>query len=158
MPTNVLNTASYFLQLAEATGGLTPMKLSRLVYIAYGWYAERSCSPLFDSAIYAYDFGPVIPDLEIHLKSFGNAPMTSSAQFLRTSFLLKQAIPEEIRALLQNVWHVYGPYTGNQLANLTHIDGSPWKTTLDGNPEQVNPQISLDAFIAHYHRLAQRAS
>ncbi len=72
---NTLSVANYLIDLAEQSGKhLQPLKLMKLVYIAYGFglaVLDRSIiDPRFDK-VEAWRFGPVIPSVYHSFKQYG---------------------------------------------------------------------------------------
>ena len=68
--------ANYFLWRAwEEDINVTPMKLIKLIYIAYGWNLAINNERLFDEKILAWAYGPVIPSIYHEFKRFANKPV-----------------------------------------------------------------------------------
>lgn len=123
--------ANYFLELAKMKKeAMDLMKLQKLIYFAHGFYLAIKKEPLLDEQIEAWQYGPVIPSIYHEFKEFGNRPITRPAtEFDATQFCFyAYPLPTDnlTKRLLEKVWEVYGVYTGIQLANMTHLPGSPW--------------------------------
>ena len=126
--------ANYFID----KGDITPMKLQKLVYFAHGWHLGLSDNALIDEDVQAWNYGPVIESLYHEFKMYGNNPINSRAQNLEVkgpklciSFPEIPVEDSQTRNFLDKIWEVYGKYTGAELANLTHKDGTPWKNIYD---------------------------
>jgi hypothetical protein len=144
--------ANYILWRAwEENIEITPMKLIKLVYIAYGWNLAINDKPLFDEKILAWKYGPVIPSIYHEFKRFGNKPITKgnyAADFdINTGELSSVPIvPEDDQKVLRVLnaeWENYKYKTGIDLSNITHANGSAWhKAYKNGAGE--NEQLDND--------------
>ena len=101
---------------------MSPKKLQKLVYYAYAWVLTLMNEneddldvKLFDSRIEAWIHGPLIPELYHKYKGESIIPKKSNVP----------CFEEDIEDILEQVWEVYGIYTGNQLESITHNE-SPW--------------------------------
>ena len=128
--------ANYFIVRAQQDGqSLTPMKLTKLIYVAHGWSLALNNRPLINEPVQAWKFGPVIESVYQEFKHYGNDAIDCLAIDFdvdsRTGEIVTKphqltAGDEETHALLNRVWEVYRNYTGIQLSNWTHLPGSPW--------------------------------
>ena len=116
----VFDVADWFL----GKDSMSPKKLQKIVYYAYAWVLTLMNEneddldiKLFDSRIEAWVHGPVIPELYRKYKRNGGSIITQ-----------KSDVPdfdEDIKDILEQVWEVYGGFTGNQLESITHQE-APW--------------------------------
>jgi uncharacterized phage-associated protein len=134
--------ANYFLDAAKAEGRMIdPMGIQKLVYFANGWHLAMYGRPLILQPVEAWEYGPVIRDLNQDFKRFGNNPITQPAltfhvdpDTLELQYTKPEISPltaQESVALLKRVWEVYRPFTSIQLSNMTLTPGSPWKVARD---------------------------
>ena len=116
----------------------TQMKLQKLMYFAHGWHLALYDAPLVDEQFQAWAYGPVIPSVYHEFKSFGmlgiDQPATilcplSSGGFEWVAPTVQNA--DIVPPLLNKIWEVFGSYSGGQLSEMTHIDGSPWKMVFE---------------------------
>lgn len=118
----VLDVANYIKHLAEVYGDteLTPMKLQKLLYYSYGYYLSFKSEKLFDAKIEKWKHGPVIPEIW-HL--------TDKQDFLKTaeSGDLGEALSEDQKTIIEDVFKLYGRFAAWTLSNMTHSE-LPWKT------------------------------
>jgi uncharacterized phage-associated protein len=132
--------ANYFISKAksESKTDLTPMKLLKLVYVAHGWHLALTGKPLIFESIDAWKYGPVIDSLYHEFKKYKNNPIT----------MLTEAHPiadsDQNIKLLNEVWKKYGNYTGVQLSNWSHEQGSPWYQTWHAKKGKDYNGISID--------------
>jgi len=138
--------ADYVLWLARNSGNpLTPMQLLKLVYLCHGWMLGLYSRPLIKEQVEAWTYGPVVPSLYHHFKSYGGGMISEMP-----SEAPRGLDPEEENVIRQ-VWDAYGRYTGLQLSSLTHVGGSPWDITRRSGRGRW---ISNDLIEQHYRQLA----
>ena len=113
---------------------ISPKKLQKLVYYSYAWsIALLNDSPeniqfkLFESDVEAWVHGPVVPELYRKYKDFGWQEIPQVKDFDESIFA------SEILDILQQVWDVYGGFTGNQLEAISHKE-MPWIEARKGIP------------------------
>ncbi len=154
MKTTPQKVANYFLDQAEREGiAITPMKLVKLVYIAYGWYIALTNERLFHEKIQAWEHGPVIPSIYHEFKKFGSNPINCRSYELNMSSL-EIAVPrideskEDALLILSKVWASYRSFTGLNLSDKTHEAGSPWHKVYD--PKQKHLTLEDDDIKTHY--------
>jgi len=114
----VFDVADWFL----GKDSMSPKKLQKLVYYAYAWVLTLMNEneddldiKLFDSRIEAWIHGPLLPELYHEYRGKSMFPQKSSVP----------CFDEDIEDIMEQVWDVYGIYTGNQLESITHKE-SPW--------------------------------
>ncbi|MGB1235814.1 MAG: Panacea domain-containing protein, partial [Planktomarina sp.] len=131
------HVANFFLRTAEGEGvRITPLKLLKLVYIAYGWFLALKKQRLFNDDIQAWQHGPVIPSLYHEFKHYGKGPILELATcFDLESFSVEEpSIPSkdaDTALILSTVWKSYKDFTGWSLRELTHAAGTPWSKVYD---------------------------
>ena len=124
------NIADFFLSKES----ISTKKLQKLVYYSYAWsIALLNDSPeniqfkLFESDVEAWVHGPVVPELYRKYKDFGWQEIPQVKDFDESIFA------SEILDILQQVWDVYGGFTGNQLEAISHKE-MPWIEARKGIP------------------------
>jgi uncharacterized phage-associated protein len=148
------HVANYFLDRAAAEGRpLTPLKLIKLVYIAYGWMLALMGRKLFDDKIEAWMHGPVIPSLYHEFKHFGKTPVTDRATcvdyFDMDSFEPRIEHDRETLGILDKVWAAYHRFSGWTLREKTHAVGTPWESTYAAGQNAV---IEDELIAPHYRK------
>ena len=111
---------------------ISPMKLIKLVYIAYGWGLAALDKKLFEELIYAWQHGPVIESLYHEFKSFRASAITTYSVVLDldTIELTEPRIDRKQKDenfILGIVWDIYKRYSATALRNKTHELGTPWQ-------------------------------
>lgn len=151
--------ANFFLDKAEAECvPITPLKLIKLVYIAYGWVLALLGQRLFDEPIEAWKHGPVIPSLYHEFKHYRSEPIVGDATWydLDTGKTSRPTVPGddvEVRDILEKVWAAYRRLSGWALRQKTHEDGTPWSQTYDANV--MSKSIPDDLIQPHFHQKIQ---
>ncbi|HBV77625.1 MULTISPECIES: Panacea domain-containing protein [Vibrio] len=119
----------------------TNLQLQKLTYVSHGLSLSHFKRPLIIEDVYAWQYGPVVPSVYFRFKSFGSSVITDENDV---------CLDAESNSIIQDVVTKLGDYSGPQLVELTHRDGSPWKITWDKTPQQIIP----DALIqAHYDNI-----
>ncbi len=134
-----MDVARYFLALAAEEEGelMSNMKLQKLVYYAQGFSLAIDGEPLFPEPIQAWTHGPVVPDLYHAFKECGSGVIPPPVDFDFDDYA------PDVRAILDDVYAVYGQYSAAGLRALTH-DDPPWKQT---SPGEV---ITLDSMREYF--------
>lgn len=141
------DVADYFIwkeQDEEASEGITNLKLQKLVYYAQGFYLAIHHKPLFHEPIVAWQHGPVVPDLYHRFKQNGAGPIEPSPDYDPSS------LSRESVELMDEVYEVYGQFSGWRLRNMTHQEPTwrrAWEKTAGGE-SGVIPHNELQAYFA----------
>jgi len=140
--------AKYILWYSRQTP-ITPMQLLKLAYISHGWMLGLYGKPLLAESAEAWRYGPVIPSIYHCYKKFGGNFITDTPQ------AEPEGLSDQEKNLIQQVWDIYGKYSGLQLSALTHKPDTPWDITRKcvGN----GAAISNDLIEEHYRSLAAKA-
>jgi len=93
--------------------------------------------PLFADDIRAWQFGPVVPDIDSESKGYGAGAIPAPEDFDSVKF------EETTRELLDEVATVYGQFSASRLMNMTHAE-PPWKLT--GTDEVISRELMRDYF------------
>ena len=119
---------------------ITPMQAQKLTYFCHAWSLGLEHGPLFQDAVEAWQYGPVIRAVYHALKNNGRGgiltPLVEPPE---------QFDPREDR-LIRVVWERYGGLDGLMLSRLTHAPGSPWDQVYPRHSKPNNPR-------AHNQRL-----
>lgn len=146
--------ANYFLDRADAESvSITPLKLVKLVYIAYGWFLALTGEKLFREQTEAWKHGPVVPSIYHEFKKFGDQPITQRAtKFDFETF--EGTAPrvdsnDEITLLiLDKVWAAYKRFPAWSLRNKTHEPDTPWYKVY--RPGEHGITLADDDIREHY--------
>ncbi|TDW46057.1 putative phage-associated protein [Flavobacterium sp. 270] len=145
MAYNPTTVANYFIGKYSKTGNLTPMKVIKLTYIAYGWYLALTDKKdrLIDEKPLAWDFGPVFPSLYYSIKQYKKNIITEKIP----NPVSNERISGDDEKFLDKIWELYGRFDGIYLSALTHTEGSPWTKVYR---KDMNAVISDDDIFDHY--------
>ena len=115
--------------LASATdydGGelMSNMKLQKMLYYQQGYHLAAFGTPLFDEDIEAWMYGPVVPCVYDHFKTFGACGIEPEPD-------QPLSLTKEEESLFHDVFNAYINFSALGLMEKTHGE-SPWRTTPTG--------------------------
>lgn len=138
-------------------GSMSPKKLQKLLYYAYSWTLTLTNesiddlrNKLFEENFEAWVHGPVIPEVYQRFKHYGYADIVLDE-------VHNVKFDEDIENILNQVWDVYGGYSGNELESITHQE-KPWLIARNGLPvlEPSRNKISdVDIFSYYLKEMMQ---
>lgn len=138
----VHDVAAYILKKA---GGMTAMKLQKLVYYSQAWSLVWDEAPLFDEPIQAWAYGPVVPALyALHRGRFNLSEWPEGDP--------EKLSPDQLETI-DAVIEYYGAKSPQWLSDLTHME-DPWKDARAG----ISPGTRGSREISHSSMLAYYAS
>lgn len=146
--------ANYFLERAEDDGiPMSPLKLIKLVYIAYGWNIALTSKKLFDEDIEAWQHGPVIPSLYHEFKHFKSKSIDEWAEHFdmdtgEACVPHVNASDTETNLVLSKVWAAYSRFSAWALREKTHEDDGPWKKVYEPGVRGI--EMLDDDISEHY--------
>lgn len=132
--------ADYFLSLQDEESGdlISNLKLQKLAYYAQGAALAIKDAPMFPEPIYAWKHGPVVPDLYHKFKAHGSSAIPKSATFDLN------CLTREDKEILDEVYSVYGQFSGWKLRNMTHSE-PPWIQA-----EKYETEITQDSMKSYF--------
>jgi len=130
---------------------LSPQKLQRLLYCAYAWVltltnedSHHLDNRLFNHHFEAWSHGSVLS--EIYQKYHENGYQCIPKQVRTPKF------SDDVEAILQQVWEVYGGYTADELESITHQE-KPWRQARQGSlPLSTSSKVLSDQTIFDYYK------
>ncbi len=126
--------------------GITNLKLQKLLYFAQAVFLSVKKDKLFEDEIEAWPYGPVVPAVYRKYKSFANQVIEEkNCQF--------GDIEGDSKALLEDIWSVYGKYSAHELVNITHSH-LPWRVAVESNSTKVISVESLREYYDSYYKLS----
>ncbi len=133
--------------------GLTPMQVLKLVYISHGWMLGLHRQPLFGENVEVWKYGPVVPSVYHKYKKFRGDPIKSPGKDH------KEDMEGLKRNVIGQVFDRYDTYTGIELSELTHQEGSPWDTAwkegMDIIPNDLIQKYYRELYTQHQNRQAE---
>lgn len=146
--TTVFDVAIELIERSE--GSIETVKLQKLCFYAFGWYAHLTGEPLFGETFYAMEYGPVVGELlSAHAKR-----VQIDAQMIQDQREAREDEREELdpykKAVLDAVWAAYGSKDRWTLVDLTHEE-SVWTDAWDSRrPGGKRGDLSRDALIDYF--------
>lgn len=141
--------ANEFLKLKEGQP-INQMWLQKLVYMAHGWNLAINDAPLVSGRIEAWDGGPVMRAIWDQMRDFGRNAAGLFGKSADEPF--RADLTDSERAVIESVWKRYGGYTGRQLSDMTHEEGTPWSNAYFGRGR--NARLLDDDIKQHFTDLA----
>lgn len=157
---------------------VTPMKLQKLLYYAYGWYYTVFEKKLFDAPIFAWNYGPVVESIYHDVKRYGNTPISepiskfanelASVRFepsnanLATDLLtyitprIQSFASEDDKKFIEAFWNKFSKYNALELANATHEADSPWDKTVKNQKYAGLRSVISDDLMKDYFKKFQK--
>lgn len=149
MPHDPRAIANEFLKLA-GNRPVNQMWLQKLVYMAHGWNLAINNTPLVAGRIEAWDGGPVMRKIWDQMRDLGR---NANGLFGRASDEPYEApLSSDEKAVVESVWRRYGGYTGRELSDMTHEEGTPWSNAYFGRGR--NAKLLDDDIKQHFTELA----
>lgn len=128
---------SYFSNIATnpIEGDLTNLKLQKLLFYTQVFAIKRTGNVLFDDAIEAWDYGPVVPDVYREYKSYGRNVL----DILNPNLLFE---PADKKIIIDEVIKDKGRFTGITLMEMTHQLDS-WKLAKNSEDKIITKDLIL---------------
>lgn len=116
--TTVFDIAAEFIE--RSGGSIETVKLQKLCFYSFGWYAHLTAEPLFSETFYAMAKGPVVGELlSAHAKQ-----SSIDLEVIEGQRKAREDLPEELdpykEAVLDAVWSSYGKSSSWELVDKTH--------------------------------------
>jgi uncharacterized phage-associated protein len=135
---NVKTIASYMISRSSKlneSNDLTNLKLQKILFYTQASYLKKTGGLLFDEAVEAWEYGPVVCSVYHWLKGCGAYPIAAFDLELDDS-----TITEKEEKELSSIWDEYSKYSAAFLVEKTHETNSPWHIAF----HRTNKTIELD--------------
>lgn len=140
MQIDAMAVANYFIELSNNTQEnnrkLDILGLLKRVYIAHGFSLALLDKPLLNERfdkVEAWRYGPVIPSVYHTFKHHGKSIITEPATIIEwddNTGEMKTKSPEledgDAQKICRMVWDRYQRFSGTDLVDLLHREGTPW--------------------------------
>lgn len=100
---------------------ISNLKLQKLLYFSWIEYYKKTQRYLFKEEFYAWQFGPVVPQIYKEYCVYGGLPIAQVDDNLQNDI-----IDSEIFNTIKEVVDEYKNYSALDLVNLTHKQGHAW--------------------------------
>lgn len=162
--------ANFFITAALQQGrdGISPMKLQKLMYYAYGWNLAIFGLPLVSERVQAWRFGPVFQSIYRACKDYEDQAIPQPLGSLKVDGTkLEFYTPSiedggdenaETRRLLVKIWEIYAPFSAFELSAMTHERGTPWHKVFEkyGGAIPSGAQIPDELIKEYFVQLGTR--
>lgn len=147
--TTVFDVAAGFIE--RSGGSIETVKLQKLCFYSFGWYAHLTAEPLFSETFYAMPKGPVVGELlSAHAKQ-----KSIDLEVIEDQRKVREDLPEELdpykQAVLDAVWAAYGKSTSWELVEKTHEEAvwdAAWTSRRPGTKRGELPSEGvIDYFL-----------
>ena len=130
------------------TKGVTPLKLQKLLFYSQVWYFIKHGKLLFDDEIEAWVLGPVVYNV------WDKFRFIRRGDVINRRHIQKEITDSQVVNHLNEIWGIYGEYTGLELVDLTH-DEKLWIDARGGIPDGQSSRaaIVIDDKTTAYLRL-----
>ena len=128
--TTAAAVADYLLWASRERGEpLSNLKLQKLLHYAQAWYLALNDQPLFSDDFQAWVHGPVLPSQYHRFKAAAWMPIAEPVS--------EPALPNEVKAFLNEILDVFGVETAIALELMTHHE-QPWAEARRGLPPDAS--------------------
>lgn len=131
---------------------LPTLKLQKLCFYVYGWYAHLTGDPLFPETFYAMEKGPVVGEL---LSAHAGKIHLTKSQLL-DQFEVRETEPQElepyVKRIIEAIWHKHEKDDRFALVDATHLEDvwkDAWESRAAGSKRgKLSAQSIIDHFVA----------
>jgi len=138
-------------ELIQRSGGqsMSTVKLQKLCFFAFGWYAHLTGESLFPEPFYAMEHGPVVGELlSAHAGKTVVGLDRLAEQMTERDGSLTQLDPYAAR-VVDAVWDFYGHLSKWQLVDKTHTE-DVWRQAWEGRPQGSKRGMMAQVDIIRY--------
>lgn len=114
--------AKYLIKCAREynISDVSPLKLQKLLYLAYEEFTKTHEDPLFEGAFEVWRHGPVVRDIYDYYKVFGSEVISVDTSFKENE------LTERTKEIVNKVIKEYGDKSAWDLVDETHRKDGPW--------------------------------
>lgn len=140
MPFPVMDVAKYIINYcADKKKPISNLKLQKLLYYLWINYYKRVNTYIFNDSIFAWPFGPVIPDVYYEYCTYGGISITKQEDF-------DSPFSEDETMEINELLNKYIDYSPNKLVNMSHEPGKPWDVIYN-QEHKYKEEIPFDLII-----------
>ncbi|HEX7682331.1 MAG TPA: type II toxin-antitoxin system antitoxin SocA domain-containing protein [Trinickia sp.] len=128
---------------------LTNLSVQKLAYFCHGWHLALKEVPLVSERFAAWKFGPVLPSVYHKLKVFSSNPIPPGHPLVT---MLACNLETDSASIVDRVLDLYGPYSGAQLVEMSHVQGGPWAAAWEVGASEIEDQaikVYFKSLIKH---------
>lgn len=149
--------ANKILEVAKESSdpSVTPMQLIKLAYLCHGWMLGLYGRPLLSESVEAWQYGPVVRSIYKAVSKHRDKPVEYPIKNM-FGHSANEEFDEAELDIIQQVYRIYGGWSGLSLSNLTHQPGTPWSIVWSGKGK--NSVISNDLIESHFKEKARASA
>lgn len=132
--------ANEFIHLAQENGGITHMKIQKLVYFAHAMNLATFNRPLIKETFQAWPFGPVDVTIYLEFRGYGKTKIKELIQNVN------ETIDERSKELIKIIYNRVGNDDKWELSDFSYKE-SPWKRVFEKGKSN---SITNDSIIEYY--------
>ena len=104
---------------------LSHLKLQKLLYMLYAHFLAKYDASLFSNRFEAWQYGPVLTEIYDTFKKYGSRNITELCKNNDSQIMI---VAEEgcFKDSFDEMWRMYGGYSGSALVSKTHEKDSAW--------------------------------
>ena len=130
---------------------MSTVKLQKLCFYSYGWYAHQTGEGLFRAQFYAMHYGPVVGELlSAHAERRTLAATDLAAQFERRE-AQPQGLDPYVSEIVDAVLTSYGKFDQWKLVEMTHEE-EVWKAAWSGRNHPRRGDLHRRDIVDHFFR------
>jgi uncharacterized phage-associated protein len=139
-PYSAIAVANWFINRKKTDQcDITHLKIQKLLYYAQGWHLAYFDTVLFEDAIFAWKYGPVIHSIYNALKIVDKEQqiieliygyLIDNGKYIPAISYIDQDDKETL-IFLDEFWSSYSKYNPWMLVNSTHQAGTPWTQVIE---------------------------
>lgn len=129
---NALDISKFFIKKQ-----VSPLKLQKLLFYSQVWYFVKNKNLLFRDNIESWVLGPVVYNVWSNFRYIRRGDIINPDRHNSIEF------PSDIKDHLEEIWSIYGSFTGLELVDLTHKE----KLWLDARGNTPNDRSSNNTII-----------
>lgn len=120
---NAMDVANFIIdRFAKMKDPVSNLRLQKLLYFVWVDFYRETRHSLFVDSMYAWPFGPVVPDVYYEYCSYGGRPINLQCE---------NEIESEDAQIIENILKDYEVIPVNKLVERTHRPGTPWYEIYD---------------------------
>ena len=138
---SVYDIAEYVIKRCNEQGkSISNLKLQKILYFIQAEFLVRTGEPIFEDAIEAWDFGPVVPGIYVEYRAYGSASIPYLDEGKKFPFT------QEHTSILDGVIDACSSYSAIQLVEITHKQ-APWRMAYKRSSRKVISNDSIKAYF-----------
>lgn len=120
---NALDIAKYVINYCnEKQKPISNLKLQKILYFLWIDYFKATQQYLFSNEIYAWKFGPVVPDVYYEFCAYGGLPIEKNFSI---------TLEAKDKLIVDNIIDKYSKLSAFQLVEKTHQSNTAWYKTFN---------------------------